>query len=359
MAATAQPPVSTSMPLDEIAAAMEAYPPRWEYGDQRAAIMASLDRIVDVRVWKELTDEGREELKILHDFYLKRMDRGLDKLETTRVTEGVHAFKFYSSSYVFKTPAATVAMDFCQGPINNGGEPETRDEYRSGFYWTPAQRDRLARMVDAMIVTHRHHDHADYSLARRLVEQGKPVIGPAQLKEAWKDLAHGITVPVYGTAQTIGPVRIVTMLGAQFSTSRPTGNGTEREGIPTLSNPSADSETVAYLFQLNGVTFLQAAENHVPAGEWFRDALAQGVRPDVRLSLGQYQGERSLLAELKSLPTLFRLPLHEYELTHENGGNRTGSLLTGGNRTSFNKRLLMPLLWGEDFLLTRDLLPAR
>ena len=37
-------PVSDSMTLDEIGRALEAYPPRWEFGDQRAAITAALDR---------------------------------------------------------------------------------------------------------------------------------------------------------------------------------------------------------------------------------------------------------------------------------------------------------------------------
>lgn len=79
---------------------------------------------------------------------------------------------------MFRTAAGTVAVDFCQGPINNGGEPEQRDEYRSGFYLRPEQRDRLARQVAVFLITHRHHDHADPSLARRLVEQRKTVIGP-------------------------------------------------------------------------------------------------------------------------------------------------------------------------------------
>ncbi|MDZ4289496.1 MAG: hypothetical protein U0984_16140, partial [Prosthecobacter sp.] len=42
LAADSAAPVSDSMSLDEIAQALEAYPPRWEFGDQRAAITASL-----------------------------------------------------------------------------------------------------------------------------------------------------------------------------------------------------------------------------------------------------------------------------------------------------------------------------
>ncbi|MDZ4288434.1 MAG: hypothetical protein U0984_10780, partial [Prosthecobacter sp.] len=109
---------------------------------------ASMDKHISVQITKDWTILSKRQLRPVHEFYLKRMDIGLDKLERTQVTNGVHAFKFYSSSYVFKTAQGTVAVEFSQGPINNGGEPETRDEYGSGIYWTPAQRDRLAKMVD-------------------------------------------------------------------------------------------------------------------------------------------------------------------------------------------------------------------
>ncbi len=347
-------PVSEEMSLKEIGAALKAYPPRWEFGAQRAQIMASLDRQITVQVRKGWNDAERAKLKPLHEFYLQRVDIGLDKLESTRVSAGVHAFKFYSSSFVLKTARGTVAVDFCQGPINNGGEPEERDEYKSGFYWTPAQRDRLAGLVDAVLITHRHHDHADYSLARRLARQGKPVIGPGQLKQLWKGFADRITVPSYGNAQRFGQLEILTKLGMQYSRNGLTGNGTERNGLANMEAPDQDSETVLYLFKLAGITFLACGENHVAAGDWLRRGLAIGFRPEVLMSLGQFQGERSLTAELKVLRPIFSLPRHEYEFMHEGGGNRTGQLLKGNNRAAFDRREVMPLLWGEDFLITTD-----
>lgn len=347
----AQDSLSARMSLEEIEKALKRYPPRWEFGAERALIFESLDRHVSVQIRKGWTAEERDSLKPLHRFYLRRVDAGLDSLESAVVTEGAHALKFYSSSFVFKTAKGTVAVDFCQGPVNNGGEPEARDEYQSGFYWTPAQRDRLSRLVDVLLITHRHHDHADYSLASRLIRQGKIVIGPAQLRQLWKDLANGITVPEYGTVQRFGPVEIFTMLGAQYARNAPTGNGTERIGVPDSENPGRDSETVVYLFRLGGITFITAGENHVPAGEWLRRGVELGLRPQVRLSLGQFQGERSLLAELKTMPLLFRLPLHEYEMMHEGGGNRMAPLLSGANRAAFERRQIMPLIWGEDFLI--------
>jgi hypothetical protein len=349
-------PLSESMSLAEVAAALESYPPGWQSGDERAKIMASLDRLIHVQINKNWTDEDRARLKPIHEFYLKRVDTGLDRLEKTRVTSGVHVFKFYSSSFVLKTAQGTVAVDFCQGPINNGGEPEMRDEYGSGFFLTPGQRDRLARMVDVSLITHRHHDHSDYSLSKRLIEQGKAVVGPAQLKALWKDLAPGITVPAYSTAQKLGPVEIFTMLGSQCSRNEPSGTGTERVGVPNRDDPSKDTETVVYLFRLGGIVFIQGGENHTPAGEWLRQGIAAGFKPNVRLSLGQFQGERSLGLVLQTMKPLFWLPLHEYEMTHDHGGNRTGQLLQAGNRKQFDNRRMMPMLWGEDFLLTEAIL---
>jgi L-ascorbate metabolism protein UlaG (beta-lactamase superfamily) len=343
------------MPLADIERALADHPPRWAEGEARAALLAALDQQVSIQIRRGWTDDERTRLRPLHEFYLRRIDAGLNKLENSRVTAGVQAFKFYSSSYVFRTAAGTVAVDFCQGPINNGDEPEKRDEYRSGFYLRPDQRDRLARQVDVFLITHRHHDHADYSLARRLVEQRKTVIGPAQLRQQWPGLAKGLIVPDYGRVQRFGPVEIFTLLGRQYSRHEPTGSGTERRGVPSREKADADSETVAYLFKLAGLTFLTAGENHVPGGDWLRTGVTLGFKPQVRLSLGQFQGERSLLSVLASLPPIFRLPLHEYEMMHEHGGNRTGPLLTGGNRAAYEQHRLMPLVWGEDFLLTDDL----
>ncbi|NJN05689.1 MAG: hypothetical protein HC814_03910, partial [Rhodobacteraceae bacterium] len=236
-------------------------------------------------------------------------------------------------------------------------EPESRDEYGSGFYWRPDQRDRLAKLVDVSLSTHRHHDHSDYSLAKRLVAQGKTVIGPAQMKLTWKDLADKLTVPEYGTVQKFGPVELFTFLGSQYSRNEPNGNDSERDGVPNKENPAQDSETVAYLIKLAGITFITCGENHVPAEGWLRRGAELGFKPNVRMSLGQFQGDRALSggAEDDEDPCSV-LPLHEYEMLHAFGGNRTGDPdASVSNRAAFDKREMMPMLWGEDFLITDEL----
>jgi L-ascorbate metabolism protein UlaG (beta-lactamase superfamily) len=349
-------PVSPAMSLAEIERALPRYPPAWEHSEARAAIATSLDRQVTVQVRDGMTDEDRAKLQPLLEFYRRRVDAGLEALERTRVTDGVLVVKFYSSSLVLKSAAGTVAVDFCQGPINNGGEPETRDDRRTGFFWTAEQRDRLARLVDVSLITHRHHDHADCSLSRRLAARGKPVVGPSQLKALWKDLADGITVPQYGQGQQVGPAEFYTLLGRQYSRSTPGADG-QREGVPG-ADPANETESVVYLLRVGGIVFLQGAENHVPAGEWLKRGIAQGWVPDVVLSAGQYQGQRSIDAVLRQRPPVFRIPVHDYEMMHEGGGNRTTPWFTGPGRQAFDRRQAMPLFWGESFPLTRAQLGA-
>jgi len=48
--------------------------------------------------------------------------------------------------------------------------------------------------------------------------------------------------------------------------------------------------------------------------------------------------------ELSAMQPTFRLPLHEYGLLHEGGGNRAASC----------QHAMVPLLWGEGFYITDD-----
>jgi L-ascorbate metabolism protein UlaG (beta-lactamase superfamily) len=333
--------------LADVEAALRRHPPSGDWAERRK-IAEALDRLVVVRVVDGMSDADRASLRTLGEFYRRRVDEGLDRLEKTRVAEGVHVFKFYSSSYVLKSAEGTVAIDFAQGPVNNGGEPEARDARRTGFYWTPEQRDRLAGLVDASFITHRHHDHSDYSLSKRLLERGKPVVGPAQLRTLWKDLGDRLRVPDYGRVQKIGPAEVTALLGMQYSRNRKDEAGL-RWGEPSRERPEQDSETVAYLIRLGGLVFFQAGENHVEPGPWLRNAAASGFAPDVRMSVGQFQGQRGADEVLKTLPRCFRLPIHEYEMTHEGGGNRMAPLFKDDARAGSQ-----PLFWGEDFLLTRE-----
>ena len=344
--------LTDTMSLAEIEAALQAHPPSLGPSERRAKIAASLDRLVNVRVRDGMTDDERARLQPLAEFYRRQVDRGLDALERTIVREGVHVFKFYSSSMVLKSAQGVVAVDFAQGPVGNAGEPEKADKRRMGFFMTPAQRDRLAKLVDASFITHRHHDHADYSLSKRLITAGKPVVGPAQLGRLWKDFAGKITVPDFDQPQRVGPVEFVAFAGSQYGRNGADESG-QRVGIPNPGVPDMDSETIVFLLKIGGIVYLQGGENHVPAGPWLRLQATLGYTPDLQGSTGQFQGARSVDAVLKELPPRIFLHRHEYEMTHEGGGNRMAGLFTGYNGQMLAAKRSLVLFWGEHLPITR------
>ncbi len=326
--------------LREIEASLTEHGPSISNIDARGEIAKQLDEQVRIKVSSRMSDEEVRSLIPLRDFHLRRIDRALDDLERAEVKEGVQLFKFYSSSVLIKSPSGVVAIDFQEGPIpDNRVEPEeSRVGRRTGFHWTPEQRDRLARLVDVSLITHKDYDHASYSLAKRLVEMGKPVIVPEQLRSWWRDLSERLTVPPYETPYRVGPVEIFVMQGRQLDS----GEG---------------RETNVYLAKVNGIVFLQAAENGVPISGGLEKGIAAGFRPDVCFSLGASEGQRSIAAVLDKTGPTFRIPIHEYEMTHGGGGNRTGSWYSANRRKLIRRGLAMPLFWGENFQLVPSMFP--
>jgi len=357
--------LSDTMSLSQIELEMKNYPPRFELGHQRLMIMESLDKIIDFSVRDNNRDERK--LKEIVSFYQRQVDQGLSKLETTKVTEGVHIFKFYSSSLIIKSAEGTIAIDFCQGPVGNDyklesydneGEPEKSDYFKTGFYMTREQRDRLAKLVDVYIITHPHQDHVDYSLAKRMIQEGKPVIGPEQLTYKWEDLSRKIIVPSYNEVQKFGPCEIFSQSGYQYKRAKKIENG-EFYGIPTRYL-SHDVESIRYLIKIGGIIFLHSAETQTEAYMWLEMAKGLNWNVDVLISGGMWQGERSVMKFLgDNQVKYFYLPVHEYEMTHGNGGQRSAPRLKGENQKAFTRKMLMPLLWGEDFILTREMLTRR
>lgn len=354
--------LSEYMTLVQIENALELFPPSFEFGKQRLQIMESMDKIIDFSV----RDNDRDEQKLqeIVKFYRRQVDKGLQALELTDVKEGVHIFKFYSSSLILKSPQGTIAIDFCQGPVGNDyklesysneGEPETSDYFKTNFYLTTEQRDRLANLVDVYLITHPHQDHADYSLAKRMIQAGKPVVGPEQLKLKWEDLSRDIIVPNYYEIQKIGPCEILTQAGFQYKKAKKVANG-DFYGVPTRYF-SHDVESIRFLIKMNGIVFLQSAETQTDAYMWLEMAQDINWNVDVLITAGMLQGGKSVKKFLENNSVnYFNLPVHEYEITHSNGGQRAATRLKDDNWTAFKNKMLMPLLWGENFLLTENLI---
>lgn len=350
------------MTIAEVEQAMLAYPPAAANVGPRGLIAKSMDKQVRL-VRQEITNEQVTELQPLRDFYLRQVDRGLQELEQCRVTQGVRIFKFYSSSVVLKSKDGVVAMDFQQGPHLTAPGSDTPDPMaqKSGFHWTPSQLDRLAKLVDVSLITHWHSDHADYALTKRLLALGRPVVMPQQLRTAWSHLQGPAIVPAYGTAQKLGPVEILTTAGAQYMLNDQTTTDAAGlvTGYPSTDPKTRDAETVVYLARVGDLVFFQAAENNVPVYDWLMKAIVTGFRPDVKMSVGARQGGRSVGEAFKTMGPIFFLPIHEYEMGHANGGNRTAGYYEEARGEAIAKGVMMPLFWGENFALEPAALPWR
>ncbi|MET0394396.1 MAG: hypothetical protein ABW019_14715 [Chitinophagaceae bacterium] len=352
--------LSDHMSAREIGQAMQAYPPSIDHVDARMLIAQSLDKLIHFSVKQDITDEQVAELAPIRDLYLRQVDHNLDALEQSKVAEGVRIFKFYSSSVIIQSKEGVIAVDFQQGPhLTYCGNPDKPDPVavRTGFHWSPQQLDRLARLVDVSLITHAHADHADYELSRRLAALKKTTIVTQQLKELWKNLGESLVVPDYGTAQQFGPVSIYTMLGHQYmendkATKDSAGNV---YGHPSTDPSITDAETVVYLARIGGLVFLQAGENNDPADEWLQKGMALGFTPDIKMSVGARQGARSVNAALAGKPIFF-LPVHEYEMGHGGGGNRTAVYYADNRGNLIRKGGCMPLFWGENYAINDSML---
>ncbi len=347
-------PADPAAAFSEVEALLAAHGPSASNIAARHEIAKRLDELVRVHVTRRMSAEEVKNLVPIRDFHLRQVDRGLDALERAEVKEGVQIFKFYSSSMVIKSPMGVIAIDFQEGPLpDNRAEPEaTRVGRQTGFHWTPDQRERLARMVDVSLITHKDYDHASYSLSKRLLEQGKPVIVPEQLRLWWSDLSDRLTVPPYQKPFRVGPVEIFVMQGRQMSE--------EAAGLDFSAQPLDEipgRETNVYLIKVNEMVFLQAAENGVPIGEGLQAGIDAGFRPDVYFSLGASAGRASVVEVMKKVGPAFLIPIHEYEMTHGGGGNRTGGWFTPARRNLIKKGRAMPLFWGENFHLTPAMFP--
>lgn len=85
--------------------------------------------------------------------YLKTVtNRTINAITTTKVESGLICWYFYNMGYVFQTATSTIGVDL---------------SFRDA--------EKLAPFLDALLITHRHHDHFDKKLVNAMLLQKKPV----------------------------------------------------------------------------------------------------------------------------------------------------------------------------------------
>jgi len=328
------------MTWNEIDAALERHPATFGNTQARAPVFAAIDG--------QITDRYTEHRPDLVAMYRRRIDRALDRMESGTVTGGVRLWKFYSCSVVLQSSDGFVAVDFCEGPAAGDEVPERGEVAALDFYWRPDQRARLADLVDVSLITHANRDHFDVGLSEMLAERGKTIVAPQRLKDSWtpRGLGRHVSVPEYDTVQQVGPCEILTYDGVQFG--GPYEPGTWRTPYKRRED---DCPTVVYLIRMGGVVFLHCAENYERIDGWLARCTERGWEADVLFQPGMGWCPASVAA---ACPHVFDFRVHDLEMTHTGGGSKISVLFHDWD--GFRRRRRMYCMWGEDFLVNRELL---
>ena len=112
--------------------------------------------------------------KPVQQYFRSQVDKVIHELETTKVEKGVRIWKIYDMGFIARTKTVTLAFDLVTGITS--GSPD--------FAMSAEQVERLAKQCDALLITHRHPDHADKVVAEKFISLGLPVLAPAQV---WKE----------------------------------------------------------------------------------------------------------------------------------------------------------------------------
>jgi hypothetical protein len=96
--------------------------------------------------------EALEELLPILDYLKNVTNRAIDSIAATKVESGLICWYFYNMGYVFQTATSTIGIDL---------------SFRNA--------EKLAPFLDALLITHWHHDHFNKRLVDQMLLLKKPV----------------------------------------------------------------------------------------------------------------------------------------------------------------------------------------
>lgn len=296
----------TKSRVAQVEAMLDAAPPGGSDSKARTEAILAVDELV-------------ASPKVVNDpeiiaWYQRQFEKGLQALESGPPEQGVRVVKFYSLSVVMQTKDACFTFDFCEGPSTEKkhlpAEQDLNPDFRN-FHPTDGQRKRLANIIDAYFISHLHGDHLSYVLIDKMTAQGKPVIGPAQMKAMWKEEGAPFAdkLPEFKphVVHELGPITFRFYSGAQYM------DWYDGEACTAPVYQSAlHRETNCYLLRVSGLTFAHFGENQDwNIRRWAEACRDAGWDVDIITSLGM-----GVPPELLTLWDATSIAGHEYEYTH-------------------------------------------
>ena len=203
-----------------------------------------------------------------YDFFLRRMRKAIEDIETRKVEKGFHLWRLYNHGFVVRSPSVTLGFDLTQGwyaegeLIWNVGLPKE---------WT----ERLAEQVDIVTISHNHADHRDHNIIAHALENGAPV---------WADPETHPGLPE--NPLCLCPTRMEPMELLHLETPLKLSPVTLRGGrkVEATIFPGHQGDTVnnVYLFRTaEGLTFMHTGDQCSDVDMAWTDRVGDQIQVDV------------------------------------------------------------------------------
>jgi L-ascorbate metabolism protein UlaG (beta-lactamase superfamily) len=263
---------------------LRTYPPGLIELPPRRPALFRLDEVLHI--------ESAPRKPLVQKFYQLRLQRAIEEIEQTKVSEGMQIWRLYNHGALVRTPSASFTFDFVPGI---GTE---------GFALSQEWLKRLVAQSDAHFISHWHPDHANPDVARLFMEAHKPVTAPERLFVEEPTLSRYLTV----FERALHAVQAIPIRGGRSQLNVVTFPG--HQGAPVLNN-------VTLVKTVEDFTVLHTGDQSGEEGEGSDfDWLAQighYQQVDVLLTNGWANGLHRIVRGVN--PCLV-IPGHENEMTH-------------------------------------------
>jgi L-ascorbate metabolism protein UlaG (beta-lactamase superfamily) len=153
---------------------LDRFPPRLPGPADRQTALLLLDGVFH--------EQEAPKRPAVQAFHHARITKAAEEIATGWSGGGAVIWKLYDHAFVVRTATVTLAFD-----LTRGGSAGA-----AGFPVADEVMGRIVDQCDVLFISHLHGDHADEWVARRFLDQGKPVVGTPDLW-ADKDIHEKIT----------------------------------------------------------------------------------------------------------------------------------------------------------------------
>ena len=276
---------------------------------------------------------------LVQKFFQARLQRAIEEIEQTKVSEGMRVWRLYNHGALVRTPTASFTFDFVPGTGAAAAVTSPAGIGTEGFALSKEWLKRLAAQSDAHFISHKHPDHSNPDVVRLFLEADKPVVAPERLFPEAPDLSSYLTVPERGlhTVHTL-PIR-----GGKSRLKVVAFPG--HQGPPVLNN-------VTLVKTVEDFTVLHTGDQSGNEGE--------GTDFDWLAQIGHYHQVDVLLINgwandlhriVRGVNPCLVLPGHENEMTHAVPHREE---YTQDYQRMFGLHYpFIVMAWGENYLYTK------